>query len=138
MKVSPRRHVRELVLQALYAGEHGEDGPEEAFGKLARDLGLGKRNLEYARTLLRLVKENRLWADEQINRLAENWSLERIAAIDRTILRMGLIELEKMPDIPIKVALNESIELAKKFSTRESSKFINGILDNYAKGMKND
>ncbi|MCK4574616.1 MAG: transcription antitermination factor NusB, partial [candidate division Zixibacteria bacterium] len=124
-------------LQALYACEHGEDGPETAFKKLIADEHLSERNLDYARALLRLVQENREWADEQIRVLAENWALERIAAIDRTILRMGLTELEKMPDIPVKVALNESIELAKKFSTGESSKFINGILDNYVSRMEN-
>jgi N utilization substance protein B len=73
------------------------------------------------------------WADGIIAKLAENWDVERIAVIDRIILQMALVEMKSMPDIPIKVAINEAIELGKKFSTRQSSAFINGILDRYVK-----
>lgn len=138
MRQSPRRRARELVLQSLYALEHGKSGPDGAFDSLVREENLGEKNVEFARNLLRLVDENRDWADEKITMLAENWSLERIAAVDRNILRMAIVELERMPDTPVKVVLNESIELAKKFSTGESSRFVNGILDNYVKGMKGE
>ena len=80
-----------------------------------------------------MVRGNAEKADEYIAGLAENWHLERIAAIDRNILRMAITELEMIPDTPVKVVLNEAIELAKKFSTIESSKFVNGILDNFVK-----
>ena len=138
MNESPRRLVRELVLQSLYACEHGADTPQVAFDRLTSSEKLSDRNAEYAANMIRLIGENQEWADQTISKLARNWTLERIAAIDRTILRMGLIELEKMPDIPVKVALNESIELAKKYSTVESSKFINGILDTYAQSMEDN
>jgi len=82
-----------------------------------------------------LVRKYKDWADRVIGELAEHWKVERIALIDRILLRMALVELREMPDTPVKVAINEAIELAKKYSTGESSSFINGILDRYAKNM---
>ncbi len=67
--------------------------------------------------------------DEVIGRAAENWDLDRMAAVDRAILRLGACELLLMDDIPPAVTLNEAIEIAKKYSTPESGKFVNGILD---------
>lgn len=125
-----------MVLQALYAAEHGEVDPDDAFDQIA--LGeekLSPKNMEFARALVRAVSNNIAKTDEQITRLADNWDTDRIAALDRTILRMAIVELQTMPDTPVKVVLNEAIELAKKFSTMESSKFVNGILDNFVKGM---
>ena len=67
--------------------------------------------------------------DELIAQYAENWQLDRMAVVDRNILRQGVFELLWMADVPPKVAINEALEVAKKFSTQESSRFINGILD---------
>ena len=124
MKESPRRRARELVLQAIYASDcalpaskQGEISPEEAFAKVIEDKKLSDKNLRFVHTLFALVRENSTWADKQIGRLAEHWDIERIAAIDRVILRMALVELVHVPDTPVKVVLNEAIELARKFST---------------------
>lgn len=136
MKESPRSRARELVLQSLYAWEHGEVEPNEVFEKISSEDELNTKNTEFALKLLGLVIERRADADDQIAKLAENWNLERIAAIDRTILRMAIVELLMIPDTPVKVVLNEAIELAKKYSTLESSKFVNGILDNFVKGQQ--
>ncbi|MEW6412951.1 MAG: transcription antitermination factor NusB [Candidatus Zixiibacteriota bacterium] len=133
MKESPRSRARELVLQSLYAWEHGEVEPKEAFKKISSEDKLSPKNVEFALALLRLVMAHQGQADDHIAELAENWNLERIAAIDRTILRMAIVELLMIPDTPVKVVLNEAIELAKKYSTLESSKFVNGILDNFVK-----
>ena len=132
----PRRLVRQLVLQALYASECKAIEPEESLEDLARDHQLQEKNLQFARTLVSLTARHRDWADHQIARLSKNWDIARIAAIDRTILRMALVELEHMPDTPVKVVLNEAIELAREFSTSESSAFVNGILDSHIKGME--
>jgi N utilization substance protein B len=136
MKESPRTRARELVLQCLYACEHGQAEPDEALDKISIAETLSEGNLKFARTLLQLVVKHRTMADGYISRLAQNWRLERIAAIDRDILRMAIIELEMVTETPVKVVLNEAIELAKKFSTIESSKFVNGILDNFVKQLK--
>jgi len=126
-------------LQALYACECGDvTEPAEDFSNVTGDEQLPRKVAEYAHHLVDLVRENREWADSQISRLARNWTLGRIAAVDRHILRMAMVELEHMPDVPVKVVLNEAIELAKMFSTGESSAFVNGILDNFVKQMKDE
>ncbi len=136
MKESPRRRVRELVLQALYASDCGETNSEGSLADLLKDERLSDKNVRFAHTLFSLVSQHGDWADGQIENLSEHWAVNRIAAIDRTILRMALVELEHVPDTPVKVVLNEAIELARKFSTSESPAFVNGILDGYVKKME--
>ncbi len=133
MTESPRRKAREIVLQALYASECLKDSPEESLKKILENIKLTENNLLFVRKLFRAVLQKTLFADEKISALAENWEISRIATIDLVILRMGIIELVEFPDVPIKVVLNESIELAKKYSTEESSKFVNGLLDTFIK-----
>jgi len=135
-KLSPRRLTRELVLKALYASECGETRSEEIFAEIVRNRKLSEKNVRFAHTLFSLTGQHRDWADRLISSLAENWDINRIAAIDRTILQMALVELQHMPDTPVKVVLNEAIELARKFSTSESPGFVNGILDGYVKKME--
>lgn len=122
-----------MVLQCLYACEHGEKEAEQVFDDIVGQQRLSEKNIQFARTLLFAVLEHGEAADAHIARLADNWRLERIAAIDRSILRMAIVELERIPDTPVRVVLNEAIELAKKFSTTESSRFVNGILDKFAR-----
>jgi transcription antitermination protein NusB len=136
MSESPRRRARELVLQALYAAEINDSPAEDLFLKLLGEEELSAKNLTFAREFFALVRGKQEWADSQISILARNWNIERIADIDLIIMRMALTEIQEMPDTPVKVALNEAIELAKKFSTAESSSFINGILDGYVKGQE--
>jgi len=133
---SPRHLARELVLQALYAIEHGKVEPSADFSNVAGNGSLPPKSVEYAKVLLKLVREHSVWADQHISRLAVNWDIRRMAAVDRSILRMAMVELEHMVDVPVKVVLNEAIELAKKFSTPQSSSFVNGILDNYVKDIE--
>jgi len=124
-----RRQARELALQGLYAYEIHRRDIGEIFDQLAQGNPLGEKPLQYARRLMETVIQNLEFVDKEIGRLAENWDLERIALIDRIILRMALTEINFMPDIPEKVAINEAIDLAKEYSTIESSSFVNGILD---------
>jgi N utilization substance protein B len=132
MADAPRRRARELVLQALYACEIGENDPDVIKLQVIADDTLSPRNIEFARGMFSLVRQYQAWADEQIAALATNWDINRIAELDLIVLRMAIVELNHMPDTPTKVAINEAIELAKKFSTGESSGFINGILDSFA------
>lgn len=132
-----RRRARELVLKALYAAETEVDEPTRLFGSIVEGEALSERHEEFARELFLSTWEHRGWADQQISDLAENWRLERIAIIDLMILRMALIEIERFPDVPLGVVINEAIELAKSFSTAESAAFVNGILDQFAKRVKN-
>ncbi|MEW6049785.1 MAG: transcription antitermination factor NusB [Candidatus Zixiibacteriota bacterium] len=133
---TPRRRARELVLQGLYACEVQELDQSTVLDRVVTDDKLAARHQKFAQSLFLLTCRDKQWADEQIQALAKNWAIDRIADLDRNILRMALVELKEMPDSPVKVVLNEAIELAKKFSTSESSSFINGILDSFVKGME--
>lgn len=94
------------------------------------------KNLEpLIEVLCKGVLENADHYDGKITQASKNWSLERIAVIDKIILRLAFFELEKN-ETPVKVILNEAIELAKNFSTENSSKFINGLLDAYIKNKQ--
>ncbi|MFH1373170.1 MAG: transcription antitermination factor NusB [bacterium] len=132
-RISPRRLSRELILQALYAAECGEVSAESNLINLVKEQPLSEKNVRFAREMLTLVNQHGDWADQQLAGLAEHWDVERMAAIDRAILRLALVELEHVPDTPMKVVLNEAIELARKFSTSKSPGFVNGILDAWVK-----
>ncbi len=84
---------------------------------------------DYANLLSAGVEKNLIPIDQKISAYATNWQLKRMAVIDRNVLRIGLFELQYTKDIPPKVAINEAVELAKKYGDLESSKFVNGILD---------
>jgi len=133
MSEAPRHLARIVVLQTIYATEHSEQELEAAFDSIANKEGLKEQHRKFATDLLNATIEKSQWADEHIDALAENWKLERIAFIDKVIMRMAMVELTTFIDVPVKVVLNEAIELAKDFSTMKSSKFINGILDNFVK-----
>ncbi len=137
VKNSPRHRARELVLKSLYALDCGTADPDKSFKEISDDVSLPERQLKFAQDLFNICKEQVRWADEQISGLAKNWRIDRINYIDRNILRMAMIELQFMPDAPAKVVINEAIELAKTFSTQESSAFVNGILDTFSKSLAN-
>jgi N utilization substance protein B len=83
----------------------------------------------FAEPLIRGAIEHRNEVDEQIKKYAKNWELHRIAAVDRNILRLAIYEMLYREDIPPVVSINEAVDIAKKFSTQDSGKFVNGILD---------
>ena len=89
----------------------------------------------FAEALARGTLEKRPAIDEQIKKVTENWELDRIAAVDRNILRLAIYEMMFRDDVPPVVSINEAIEIAKKFSTKESGKFVNGILDRIRKDL---
>ncbi len=133
MGQSVRRLARESVLKGLYAEEIGSLSSDEVLRTVVLDGNLSQAGSDFARQLFEQVHQSREWTDAAISRLATNWDIERIAVIDRIILRMAMTEIKVMVDIPMKVVLNEAIELAKRYSTSESSAFINGILDTFVK-----
>lgn len=88
---------------------------------------------EYTERLVRGVAENLSVIDATIERFAENWEMSRMACVDRNILRLGTYEILYVDEIPMKVAINEAVELAKRYGEADSSKFVNGILDRIGK-----
>jgi len=88
-----------------------------------------KENFEFAKKLVHEVIQHEDEIEERIRQRVSHWEFDRIAVIDRILLRMGICELEFFPDIPPKVTINELIEVAKAFSTENSGRFVNGVLD---------
>ena len=137
LKKSKRRIVREKVLQILYAYEMNNDALQPVSLEILSEIN-DEADLKFARELIRKVRENVKDLDARIVHRVNNWEMNRIALIDKILLRMGICELLHFPDIPPKVSINESIEIAKDFSTSGSAKFINGILDAILADEKNE
>ena len=132
--MSTRHKYRELALQALYQMELTGIPPEEALYDI-RQRNSGQA-IDFTISLVQAVAGNIQEIDRVIERSAKNWKLSRMAVVDRNILRLGVAQLMYLPDeVPPKVAIDESIELGKKFGDGQSGKFINGILDNIYKEM---
>ncbi len=125
-----RRTARESVMKALYALELSEDSLEHILETLIKPkLQKDAKLLAFAESLfLKSVRDTKK-LDEIITKYLDNWDFKRVAVIDKCILRMALCELMNYPDIPTKVTINEAIEIGKLFSTEQSGRFINGILD---------
>ena len=136
-----RRRAREFALQILYQLDVQEQlsddqaigmfwrnfaATAEAEGATVADLG---EIQPFAEKLVRGVREHLADLDAQIQGASKNWRLERMARVDRNLLRLALYELKHADDVPAKVAINEAIEIAKRYGTNESSAFVNGILD---------
>ena len=125
-----RRKAREVALQLLYQLDvQGEGNPEPHLGEFWSRHPVDPDAREFAEGLVRGTKLHEAKIDELISQYAENWELDRMAVVDRNVLRQGIFELLWMGEAPAKVVIHEAIEVAKKFSTQESSRFINGILD---------
>ncbi len=124
-----RRKARELALQALYQIEMSGQPAEPAFEIFYNHFEVSKKSGPYARDLVVGVNEKWDAVNKVIGRHTENWRLERISLIDRNILRIAVYELLYQDEVPDRVAINEAIEIAKRYGTDESGAFINGILD---------
>ena len=122
-----RSDEREFALQMLYAAEFNTDPWQAQVEHLDQEYRW--KVTPYVEKLVLVCEDNRDDFDKKISQRLKNWELKRIAVIDKVILRMALSEIFYFEDIPPEVSINEAIELAKKFSTARSSKFINGVLD---------
>jgi N utilization substance protein B len=132
-----RRRGREFAMQLLYSIEVGKEAFADAIKGLSGDPDLPEDAKDYGAKLALKVLENQDDLDARIGQAASNWDLERIAIVDKLIIRCAVAELMFFPDIPLRVAINEAVDIAKKFSTGESSRFVNGVLDAIAKTFSN-
>ncbi len=144
-----RTRAREFALQVLYqmdmthadVSEMLEDFWKDRTDLILSDkekdtIELDKKDPEvrkYAETLVHGTLEKLETIDKTIERFAENWEMKRMAYVDRNILRLSTYEMVYLDEIPVKVAINEAVELAKRYGEADSSKFVNGILDKIAK-----
>lgn len=124
-----RRIIREKVVQALYAYEIAHDPVEHVIAHVLTGLEENKESHTFAKKLVIEAIKHKAEVDKIIQTKVANWDFERIAILDRVILRMAICELKYFREIPPKVSMNEAIELAKLFSTEKSGQFVNGVLD---------
>ncbi len=113
----------------LYQIDVSGAGVEEAIGAYARSFELDPEVVEYAHQIVRGVHKKLEAIDEAIREASQNWRMERMARVDRNVLRLAAFELLYVADVPKRVALNEAVELGKRFGAEGSAAFINGILD---------
>lgn len=130
-----RAKGRAFALQLLYARDH--DPTADVAGAATGwanefDLELDPSAQDFARELVAAATERAVELDQLITASSRNWRLERMSRVDRNILRLGACELVAFRDVPVKVVINEAVELAKRFGTAESSAFVNGVLDRIA------
>jgi len=125
-----RRKAREVALQFLYQLDlHEVDDPASQEAEFWARHPVDRATQTFAEALVRGSKQHQAKIDQLLAEYAEHWDLDRMAVVDRNILRMAAYELLWQPDVPPKAVINEAIEIAKKFGTSESSRFINGVLD---------
>jgi len=127
--VRGRRKSREIALQILYQLEMVDKDPEQAIEAMGGSEYISEEVRDFTLRLVKGALGKKEEMDEQIKAASRNWSISRMALIDKNILRMAIYELKYMCDVPYKVTINEAVELAKRYGGEGSSAFINGILD---------
>lgn len=132
---SKRRIVREKALQVLYAFRMNGGNLDFLMDSMLADVK-NPNDRKFATDLINKVLANRDALENEIKNRVTNWELDRIAVLDKLLIQMGFTEKLYFPDIPPKVSINEVIEIAKEFSTSNSGKFINGILDSFLTELK--
>ena len=136
--VGRRRASREVALRALYQIDVGKMTPEEALDSSAAESHYREETLRFARELVLGCVQHRAPIDETIARHARGWTLSRMAHIDRNVLRLAVFEILYRPDVPHSVAVDEAVELAKKYSTAESGRFVNGVLGSLVRTVEGE
>ena len=132
-----RRKSRELVLQMLFQADMGRQSPHsvrQTFWKERSSVDSDAR--AFAEDLFRVATDRTQEIDKLIEEHAEHWRMDRMAAVDRNILRAAVAELLGFPDTPRAVIINEALEIARKFSSPESVQFINGVLDSIGRDLQ--
>jgi transcription antitermination protein NusB len=129
--MSKRRNNRELALKLLFQIDVGNLPPDEVLEIAYEELEPSAEDREQVEALVRGVLSEEAALDEIIGNLAEGWRLERLAKVDKNVLRLALYELRHRTDLPVSVVVNDAVEVAKKYSTEDSGRFVNGILGSF-------
>ena len=131
-----RRTARELALKFLYQTEFNSNSPDSELNSFCDRANVSEEVQSFTQTLIKNILFHKKEVDELLEKISANWAPDRMAVIDKNILRLGICELLFDPTTPPKVVINEAVEIAKKFGTEESPDFINGILDKVFKDSK--
>ena len=131
--MATRRRAREVVLQMLFQLEANRDSAAQVVALDRDNFGEGPLPDAFSTELFCAVAKDIEEIDRIIVTASDNWRLERMSRVDRNILRMGVWEIEHPNDTPVRVVINEAVELAKRFGAEDSAAFVNGVLDRIAK-----
>jgi N utilization substance protein B len=132
-----RRKSRELALQMLFQADLGQQPAEDVRKTFWKGRGEVEREVQgFAEDIFRVAQDRSADIDKLIASHAENWRVDRMAAVDRNVLRAAVAEMMGFPATPRAVIINEAIEIARKFSSPESAQFINGVLDSIGKELE--
>ncbi len=135
--MKPRTHARSIALQALYEADvTGHPAGEALQHRLEETSDLAARHSRFASRIVQNVTERSARLDELLARYAPEWPIEDVAPIDRNILRIALWEIAVYDGTPLKVAINEAVELAKTYGSDSSPRFVNGVLGSIAKHVE--
>ena len=135
----PRRLAREGILSALYALELTGETKEKVLDDLFERNSYDGESKAFITELYGNIVDNKIWAEHLISDNLDNWKLERVATLDQLIMRIAVNEIYFNDDVPPKVSISEAIEIAKLYSTEDSSSFVNGVLDAiYKSKLAND
>jgi N utilization substance protein B len=121
--------AREGVLEALFSHQFSDVERKITINRVLNNVPERKENLGFITTLFNNVLDNSKWADKIIEEHLQNWEFDRVAKVDKVLLKMGICEIYFLEEIPPKVTISEMVEISKVYSTDESPNFINGILD---------
>lgn len=133
-----RKVARESTMKIFYQMDLLEDYTEEIIEKFKTDEKLNEEEQLYLTDIIKGFVENRAEIDSIISKYSQGWKIERISKVDLAVMRIALTEIIYRKDIPLQVSINEALEICKKYSSEESSKFINGILGTYAREICGD
>lgn len=132
-----RRKSRELALQMLFQADMGRQTPDEVRHTFWSEHNSAQEDVrDFAEDLFRVASERGAEIDGLIERHAEHWRMDRMAAVDRNVMRSAVAELMAFPSTPRAVVINEALEIARKFSSPESVQFINGVLDSIGRELE--
>jgi N utilization substance protein B len=132
-----RRKSREFALQMLFQSDMGRQTPDEVRRTFWSEQNSADRDVRgFAEDLFRVATDRSAEIDSVIERHAEHWRMERMATVDRNLLRAAVAELMGFPATPRAVVINEALEIARKFSSPESVHFINGVLDSVGRDLE--
>ena len=130
-----RRKARRALLQVLYEVDTSGHSLEESLGWVTEQAHLDKNGSSFIRHLAEEVIAQRDDLDIEIQRYAQSWPVEQLSPVDRNILRIAIYEVKHGQGVPLQVAINEAVELAKRFGGESSPRFINGVLGAVAESM---
>ncbi len=131
-----RRKARELAFRIVYQGDVVGDSYRDAWSRLEGDESLSRDQREVVEDVIGLLEKRGTEVDATISAAAEHWDLERLAATDRAVLRVAVAELMSRPGTPVRVVLDEAIEIAKRYGAEESGRFVNGVLDRVSRSLR--